>query len=220
MFNDMVKQYPCHLKYKEDFDYATIEKYVTCLKEKLREYVNECPISFDRYYTEYFHPGSIRFIDGLTLYVLIRANKPESILEIGSFTGASLKFMLAASLYTYSKITSVDIWPPGKIINPLILIGRGDLLTAEEKTQIIHVTENGVKFVQNTTDKFDLIFEDSDHTYNTTYNIIKNIARISKDGCIMVNHDAGMSPIQRAFADLDLHPDWINNELAIMKIHG
>lgn len=105
--------------------------------------------------------GSIFENEGIKLYELVRKHKPELIVEVGAHYGCSTTYFAhAVKDNKKGRIISIDINPNSHSLLPKDL---------RQYVEIIH--EDAKKFTPP--ENIDLLFEDGEHTYGFTQNILE-----------------------------------------------
>lgn len=138
--------------------------------------------------------GGVNPGDRRALFHLISALKPKSVLEIGTHVGASTVH-IAAAMPHQSSLTSVDIedvngpnayWKrfglarsPKQMIDEL---GRHDL-------SVDWFVSDSMQFLDNTNRRFDMVFLDGDHEFQTVVREIPGSLRVLNRNGIIVLHD-------------------------------
>jgi predicted O-methyltransferase YrrM len=145
--------------------------------------------------------GGVNPGDRRALYYLISKFKPSSVLEIGTHIGAStIHIASALSKYKDSNnqnvhLSTLDIrdvnsavdkpwldfeskFSPGEMINQL---NYGDFVT--------FITDTSINFLENTTQKFDLIFLDGDHSSHSVYHEIPLALKLLNENGVIILHD-------------------------------
>lgn len=127
-------------------------------------------------------PGSIWEVEGKTLYALIRALKPENVVELGSWEGCSTTHLATAlSVNGSGHLTAVDIdakagshFPPNlKAIRTVVTGDAIAWLAAQPDASI------------------DFLFEDTSHTPDMCAAIATLCQTKLAPGAVLVMHDAG-----------------------------
>jgi len=141
-----------------------------------QRYISAWPDRFFRpYYFETKFPGGSIFFDAVTMYLLIRAAKPEIVVETGGAMGKSTSFILVAlednkkgrlitlDLHPESSgrlDTEFSWWPKGKpsvFLVPDYLRHRLDLRQGDTRTTLPEVLKE--------LGRVDFFRHDSDHSY-------------------------------------------------------
>lgn len=131
--------------------------------------------------------GSIWSVEGQTLYALVRALKPATVLELGTYHGCSATH-LGAALKANEKGTLVcvdnGVDAPGA---PEI----GHLIYDELRDVMTLIDMDIVEYAQTTTRTYDFIFEDGSHTAAQVEAIwTEAVSGLLNPGGVMVSHDA------------------------------
>jgi SAM-dependent methyltransferase len=123
--------------------------------------------------------GAIWAVEGQTLYALIRALKPETIVEIGSGTGCSSTHMAAAlKVNGGGHITTVDR-------------GNTPQIPADLQSFVTILPGDGINYLALEPDNsIDLILEDADHTADMCAAIGELAKTKLKPGGVLMAHDA------------------------------
>jgi predicted O-methyltransferase YrrM len=138
------------------------------------------------------NPGERR-----ALYYLIKAFRPEKVLEVGTHVAASTLHIALAlkSVNPSGNMTSVDIAdvndPDGAEWKRLGLakcpLDFARALGCAE--QIKFVTEPSLQLMRRTQDRFDLIFLDGSHTARTVYLEVSAALKVLREGGLILLHD-------------------------------
>lgn len=128
--------------------------------------------------------GSVYAVEGQTIYALIRALKPQTVVEIGSWVGCSATHIATAlSVNGSGHVTAVDINPEAGAEFPQHL--------ASVRTM---VAGDGIEWLAGQEDEsIDLLFEDADHSTAMCEAIAALCKTKLKPGGVMLMHDAGHS---------------------------
>lgn len=140
--------------------------------------------------------------DQRALYTLVRALKPQHILEVGTHVGCStLSIALGAAPYdstvapcTY-KLTTVDIRDVNDPIDkPWIAFGADRspselMMTAGYTDHVQFVVANSVEFLSVASPTYDFIFLDGSHTAATVYQEASLALRRLNPGGLIALHD-------------------------------
>lgn len=141
--------------------------------------------------------GGVNPGDQRALYYLIRALRPQNVLEVGTHIGASTLF-IARALQANSngaRMTSVDIYDVndpstanwtryGASDSP-----RGSLERARLADSVSFSAEGALPFMARTSEKFDFIFLDGDHKAAAVYKEIAGALKILAPGGVILLHD-------------------------------
>lgn len=137
--------------------------------------------------------GSIWGVEGQVLYAIIRALKPEFVIELGGFYGCSTSHILAAlHKNDYGKVYCVDN-------NTLGVESVGSLIPQEYRARWDFAHEEAVTWLLRSENmwgnfKSGLIFEDLDHSLETTREVWKAAYRLTDNGGFILSHDAMHEP--------------------------
>ena len=131
------------------------------------------------------------------------AGRPLLMAEIGSFTGASA---LALAEYC-ERLYCVDTWDgsdnPDDPINELYAIHKGDVWTAFWENvkhldpicfPLKKTSLRAAEFLTQSRDRFDLVFLDGDHRYESVASDIKAWLPLVSPGGILCGHDYDQRP--------------------------
>jgi predicted O-methyltransferase YrrM len=124
--------------------------------------------------------GSLWAVEGKILYALVRALRPASVLELGSYYGCSTAHIEAAlKKNRKGNLTAVDNQTDGVAIQH------------KPGKRVEVVNEDGIAYLKKTRTSYDLIFEDlSPHSADVTAQAWEyGVKRLADDG-VMVSHDA------------------------------
>lgn len=134
-------------------------------------------------YPEAFHTGSVWEVEGRYLYALVRALRPDSVLEIGTHVGGSATHILAAmDKNAHGTLTSIDLYESSGSMIPDSLRGRWNFIATD-----------GIQWTEKNTEPFDIVFEDGPHSVEFTQAILSNVkARVylAHDACHAAVGDA------------------------------
>lgn len=121
--------------------------------------------------------GGVWTSEGISIYVLIRILKPKNIIELGNFVGISSNHILSAvEKNQFGNVTLLD---------------KNEFLVYDKihNRNFIRIIANSLDYLNNSFD-YDLIIQDSDHSYSVTKKEIEIILdnNISKNYYIW-SHD-------------------------------
>jgi len=120
--------------------------------------------------------GSVFGAEAKTLYALVRALKPQTLLELGSFRGVSASHIaLALQANGSGVLVCVD------------MKRRMDLFPESLTPFIAFFERDGLEFVSQSSNEWDFVFEDMGHETDQVAHVWTNI-RISKGG-FLLSHD-------------------------------
>jgi predicted O-methyltransferase YrrM len=151
-----------------------------------------------------FHPdidlqswymGSVWEVEGKFLYAIVRALKPHSMIEIGTWRGCSAThILLAMEKNGLGQLTSVDVDPEAGAEVPQSLRHRWTF-----------VNMDGTEYLAQARPKAEIVWEDTDHTFETTTAILAAAKRYVQGTRVVLSHDAchpGVGSIIRRAWDL------------------
>ena len=138
-------------------------------------------------YDDGFPSGSLWRVEGQALYAIVRALRPASILELGTWHGASATHLLQGIAdNAYGGLTCVDSRAYGNIeiggMIPDDLRSRLTLDMQRIETFIPHALKEDWRY--------DLIFEDGMHDAEQVAFIWKHADKLLNPGGMIVSHDA------------------------------
>lgn len=132
--------------------------------------------------------GSLHRPEGQTLYALIRALKPKRILEMGALEGCSSTHMAQAlAANGVGKLLSVDIAP-----------GTGSKLPEALRPYVTQRVEWAGEALDSAKSKFNLIYEDTDHSRATTRAIWEKALEKIAPGGVIISHDPFSASVGKA----------------------
>lgn len=159
-----------------------------------------CPITLDMF-REMFQGGSISYTDGLILYGLAKSLKPKEIIELGTFIGTSTVFLIAGAKEGGTEsIVTVD--RSNELIEQLHGKAWGENINSisYEPVVVSKVQMLCTDFLATMQDaSLEFIFEDTDHTYETTAAVVELAKEKLVPSGFIIFHDALMTPMQEAF---------------------
>lgn len=125
--------------------------------------------------------GSLWSVEGKALYALVRALKPEHVVEIGTHRGCSATHIA----------TALEINQAGKLSAIDENGASGDLIPEGLRGRIALVPDNGVVWLEGQADEsMDIIYEDADHSAETSRDVARLAKRKLKPGGLLIVHDA------------------------------
>lgn len=126
--------------------------------------------------------GSIYGLEGQILYALVRALKPDWVVQIGGWMGCSATHIgMALKANQQGRLSAVDINP-----------NQCSQLWAEARPYVDLITSDGVAFLHSQADQtIDLLFEDAEHTVALTQALVEAALPKLAPGGFIINHDAG-----------------------------
>lgn len=138
-------------------------------------------------YDDGFPSGSLWRVEGQFLYALIRALKPQKVLELGTWHGASATHILQAlkdngggGLDYVDNRAYGDIVIGGMIPKDLLVYSMPHATSLEKEI------EDGIWYKR----KYDFIFEDAMHTAEQVEFVWKHADALLNPGGVIVSHDA------------------------------
>lgn len=139
--------------------------------------------------------GSMFEVEGQFIYALVRALKPQNVLEIGVGNGCATTHILAALVLNgYGRLTSVDPHPYNTDNVPKAWRDRWEFIPQDG---VGWIAEHGERH-------FDIVVEDAMHSYEMTHDIIANVAPMRPH--VVLSHDSehGVEGdlIRRAWTDI------------------
>jgi predicted O-methyltransferase YrrM len=120
-------------------------------------------------------------IDRKILYALVRATKPQSVLESGTNAGNGANVILAALAQNGG----------GELITVDVLPDAGNEIAAEYDNCELRI-QDICDFVDGYHGEgFDFIHEDASHEVHTVRVVYEYLHKLSPDGCVIISHDTG-----------------------------
>lgn len=129
-----------------------------------------------------FPGGSLWGVEGQVLYALVRALRPEVMLEMGTWHGASATHILAAQIHhPVGWVHSVDVWE-----------GAGTLVPERLRPRWTRHFKEAVAFLGDNkrNDTFNFVFEDCIHSESEVYAIVTALKPKLRKGAVVVHHDS------------------------------
>ncbi len=138
-------------------------------------------------YDDGFPSGSLWRVEGQILYALVRALRPASVLELGTWHGASATHILQAIHDNkYGGLTCIDNRAYGDVeiggMIPTDLRPRMTLGTMPIETFLPHAIKEGWRY--------DLIFEDAMHDTPQVEFVWQHADQLLSPGGVILSHDA------------------------------
>ncbi len=164
---------------------------------------NMFPFTQDEF-DKLFQGGAILYEDGIWLYNAIRQLRPARLLEFGGFIGVSTRILVEAIMKNdYGYLFAVDIQSP---VSEYMLqrhgAQRASRLTDANRRHVTLITADAREIAKALPDEsFDFIFEDTDHTVETTTLIATEVQRILIPGGVAAFHDSMMKPVVEGFTN-------------------
>lgn len=151
----------------------------------LFQYDWEFETQFAPYFRESFEDGCVLEGEERLLYCLIRALYPENIVEIGTFIGLSTNtFANAVRRNGRGTIITVD-----KAVSTFKNLEIGSKIEAHNWEYVTRMCGPASEIIPTFHPILDFVFEDSDHTYITTKEILELVKEKMVPGGILVSHD-------------------------------
>ncbi len=122
--------------------------------------------------------GSVWTAEGRLLYAIVKTIQAKNIIEIGTWAGASTAHLCAAAMQTGGTVFSVDTWER-----------EAELVPEEYRSCLKLERSMGHEYVAHYHNSVDLIFEDADHNYKTSYMIAKEGKKALRPGGYYITHD-------------------------------
>jgi predicted O-methyltransferase YrrM len=149
----------------------------------------------------YILNSNINIKEGIMLYNLIKLHKPKKLIEIGFACGVSTAFMLCA-MTKKDKLYSID--PFQKIQwNKFGLIVANEVIKEQKLTSKNHewIGAYSGTFFENTTETYDLVFIDGDHSYKGTMIDLLGANKVLKKGGLLIIDDVLHYDVKNALFD-------------------
>jgi predicted O-methyltransferase YrrM len=129
--------------------------------------------------------GSIWQVEGQVLYALVRALKPKTALELGTWYGCSATHILQAMHDNrWGALQAVDNHVQG---GPAVI---GDRIPDDLRGRFEFTDMDIMAYVATADEQFDLIFEDGMHDRAQVAAVWSAAQRILAPGGLMISHDA------------------------------
>lgn len=140
-------------------------------------------------YDDGFPSGSLWRVEGQALYAIVRTLKPQNVLELGTWHGASATHLLQGLVDNgQGGLTCIDSRAYGDIT-------IGDMIPDGLRSRVtIHQTTFEQHLATLEPNSYDFIFEDGMHETPQVTSIWKAAKRLLRLGGMIVSHDA-MHPI-------------------------
>ncbi len=140
--------------------------------------------------------GGVNPGDRRALYYLVHALRPQNLLEVGTHIGASTVFLAEAlqSVSPQARMTTVDILDVNDPTGPwyqqgLVMPPREYLTRLGTADRVTFKALPSSEFLKDTTEKFDFIFLDGDHSARTVYEEVSLALKILNQNGIVLLHD-------------------------------
>jgi len=139
--------------------------------------------------------GGVNPGDRRAIYALIHSLKPQSLLEVGTHIGASMLYIARALKYGGGNITTVDICD---VNDPYTGAWRSSELPnspqqmAEQlgcADRVTFVAQSSIAYLKDTTETFDFIFLDGDHSARAVYEEVAAALPRLREGGVILLHD-------------------------------
>ena len=155
----------------------------------LLDYANEDPHDGWDHGAGSWPTGSIWKVEGVVLYALIRALKPASVLELGTWHGCSATHMLEAVKRNDNgaKVTSVDNHYQAQSQGGAAI---GGMIPDPLRDCWVYENADILEFMQAEQGHYDFIFEDGFHDPAQVEAVWREGQRVLSPGGVMVSHDA------------------------------
>lgn len=192
--------------------------------------------------------GSLKLFDALALHDLLRTTRPKKILEIGTYLGFSLAWILDSTADYAPEVTSLDPRIRHRIFDNLKshvqdfvaphkdrvkyidacfseknnVVMAGDYFRHNPVNDLRALVDyiEGIPVVTEPFDEFDFVFVDGEHTYRATVLDVTLAARMMPKGGYIVVHDAiTWADVQPALRAICSIPGMQFMEIAGLKIH-
>lgn len=151
----------------------------------LFQYDWEFEVEFAPYFRASWKDGCVLEGEERLLYCLTRALYPENILEIGTFIGLSTNtFANAIRKNGRGHVLAID-----KAVKTFKDLEIGSAIEAHNWEYITRMCAPANEAIPTFHPILDLVFEDSDHTYITTKEILELVKEKMVPGGILVSHD-------------------------------
>lgn len=139
--------------------------------------------------------GGVNPGDRRAIYALIHSLKPQNLLEVGTHIGASMLYIARALKHGGGKITTVDIcdvndpytgaWRSSELPNSPAQMA--DQLGCAD--HITFVAQTSTEYLAQTTDTYDFIFLDGDHSARSVYEEVSAALPRLREGGLILLHD-------------------------------
>jgi hypothetical protein len=135
--------------------------------------------------------GSLWTVEGRVLYALVRALKPQLVVEIGTHVGCSTTHIASALKMNGSgQVMTFDIANPINIPGMDEVHRQGDMIPQELWPYVEMVQGDGVQYIELDLLEADMIYEDGDHSEDNVNRVWKaGVPKLTPDG-VIASHDA------------------------------
>ncbi len=132
--------------------------------------------------------GSIWGVEGKVLYALIRALKPETVLELGTWHGCSTTHMLEALQQNDNRPQLTGVDNNIEVSNKPPAIGH--MIPDHLRERWEHIDDDILHYMATTNQRFDFIFEDGFHDPPQVEAVWTAARTLLNPGGVIVSHDA------------------------------
>ena len=144
--------------------------------------------------------GSLFAVEGQTLYALIRATKPQRVLELGTRFGCSATHIAAALVKNES----------GSLVCVDSDTEAGSMIPARFRDYIEFVYGDIYDYVRTVKGKFDFVYEDASHQSELVASVWAQRMKLLNPGGWMISHDAAHylvgAQVMRGIRSCDVEP--------------
>lgn len=140
--------------------------------------------------------GGVNPGDRRALYYLVHASQPQNLLEVGTHIGASTMFLAEAlnSVSPQARMTSLDILDVNAAGGPwhaqgLAMPPRQYLEKLGTGSRVNFQVSPSLEFLKSTSEKFDFIFLDGDHSSRTVYEEVSLALKALNPNGFILLHD-------------------------------
>jgi len=162
-----------------------IAQYLDLDADALAALAQDAPFADSRDGGQAWLSGSGSVGERRILYAITRALKPEYMVEIGtSFGATTTQFASALKANGAGRIDTVDV---NQIIFKVHPVGR--FIPDSVREAVTQVIARGQEWLAQNDTPIDLLFEDADHTTETTQAIYENALKRMKPGAVLISHD-------------------------------
>lgn len=131
--------------------------------------------------------GSLWEVEGQTLYALVRALKPTTVLELGTHRGCSTSHLAAAVL----RNVHLKEWRKGNVIAVDVWEGAGDLIPADLREVVEQRFADAVDVIHSLPDNsVQFVFEDLLHGSEQVAAVIEALKPKLTSHAVVVHHDS------------------------------
>ncbi len=140
--------------------------------------------------------GGVNPGDRRALFYLVTALRPRRVLEVGTHIGASTLYIAQALKRTGGEgtVTTVDVVDVNAAHGPWQQLGlprapEANAVRLGCRDRISFRAQSSLAFMQETEERFDLIFLDGDHSANAVYQEVAAGLRLLNPGGVILLHD-------------------------------